>query len=132
VILQHCVLLKFNCFVVFAKHDESLNQASLWSKIFGEPVEIDVRLNQLKVSQPVVDLLRLDPLLVRERLGDRFLELRRHQVDGQRVEEEGLAVVECRRLAFAALRARTFFFKKSIVNFAAISAQIGDIKNEII
>ena len=54
----------------------------------------------------VVELLGLDSVLLLLdgiRLRDRLLELRRHQVDGQRVEEERLlASVEGRGFAFAA------------------------------
>jgi len=63
------------------------------------------------MAEAVVKLLSLDPvllLLAGIRLADRLLELRRHEVDGQRVEEERLlASVEGRGLTFAALGSRT-------------------------
>ena len=79
-------------------------KAAFRGKVFCESVKINVRLDKLKMPQSIVKLLSLDSMLVhRERLRDRFLEFRRHQVDGQRVEEERLlASVEGRGFAFAA------------------------------
>ena len=57
-------------------------------------------------------LLLLDGI----RLRDRLLELRRHQVDGQRVEEERLlASVEGRGFAFAAFGPGTWKTKLKLV-----------------